>query len=168
MLQAIETHQLHNQRLRLDFIAHSDRLSHTISLISDAGPALTVLESVEGDAHDTWPPSPPFQSLSLLDLPSNRQAALLVGMAGTSHWSATVEPAADAPALIFDIACRHTQPPVHLGNRYRRLPADAGVLVEPLEGTLVSEEQGCLSIVPQAAAVQRGTSRWKYAVRLVS
>ena len=45
--------------------------------------------------------------------------ALLVGMSGTSHWSASAEAVPGEAALLFDIACRVKQTPVNLGSCYR-------------------------------------------------
>ena len=66
---------------------------------SIAAKSRPLLESIEGTATDDWPPSPPLQSLSIETLPDGRRVALLVGMAGRSHWSASIEAVASAPSL---------------------------------------------------------------------
>ena len=76
-----------------------------------------MLESVEGSASDDWPASPPLQNLSIEELAPGRRAALLVGMAGRSHWSASIEPVPGQAALLFDVACRTSDSDVSLGSR---------------------------------------------------
>jgi hypothetical protein len=44
---------------------------------------------------------------------------LSIGMAGKSHWSQSVETAATAPCLTFDVACRIHRQPLWLGSSYR-------------------------------------------------
>ena len=85
-----------------------------------SGAIVPLLESVEGTPSDDWPASPPLQSLQRRRSCRTAAAALLVGMAGRSHWSASVEAGPRPAALVFDIACRHTQrPSAWLGSRYR-------------------------------------------------
>src|SRR5436190_4759521 len=76
-------------RLRAEFIWHGDRFAHIISLVNPHGDIQPLLESIEGTTADDWPSSPPLQSLSVEKLPDGRPVALLVGMAGGSHWSAS-------------------------------------------------------------------------------
>ncbi len=47
-----------------------------------------MLASLEGDSQQVWPPSPPLQDLDRHEFPDGA-AVLAVGMAGTSHWSAS-------------------------------------------------------------------------------
>src|SRR5688572_22582104 len=109
--------------LRVEFIWRGDRYVHCISLVEPSGEVSSLLESIEGDPDDVWPSSPPLQSLSLETRPDGRQVALLVGMAGGSHWSASIEALPNAGELAFDIACRHTKQPAQLGSQYQRLSA---------------------------------------------
>ena len=44
-----------------------------------------LLTSVEGTAHNRWPPSPPLQSLAIEER-GEQTVALAVGMAGGAHW----------------------------------------------------------------------------------
>jgi hypothetical protein len=104
------------------FDRRNDRIEHSIWASNCEIPLLVSLES-EGDP--AWPSSPPFQELTL-ETRGDRQIALLVGKAGTSHWSASVEPSAETGQIAFDVACRVQQPPGWLGNRYR-IPAAARV-----------------------------------------
>src|SRR5687767_2733471 len=86
-----------------------DRYGHVIAAVENAGQpterAVTKLVSVEGLGEDGWPLSPPLQSLSIEQRPSGA-VALLVGMSGQSHWSASVEAIPGQGKLIFDLACR--------------------------------------------------------------
>ena len=104
--------------LEVRFDRRSDRVEHGVWMNGLDGPLLV---SVEGDANDAWPASPPFQELTL-EVRSGRCIALLVGRAGTSHWSACVEPAAESEEISLDIACRCQQPPQWLGSRYQISP----------------------------------------------
>ena len=104
--------------LRVSFVWWVDRFGHVISLATSPQRSASVLQSVEGDAQEPWPASPPLQSVSLEKLADGRQAALLVGMAGRSHWSASVETMPQQAALVFDVACRLTSQPGNLSSRY--------------------------------------------------
>lgn len=103
--------------LRVTFAWQLDRFAHWIEQV-EGERSTRLIESHEGTPHDDWPPSPPLQSLSIEQRGSGRQVALLVGMAGTSHWSASVEALPDERSLSFDIACRVNQAPTWLGSRY--------------------------------------------------
>jgi len=149
------------------------------------GTVLPLLSSLEGDGEDAWPPSPPLQQLSLEGARAGHQAALLIGMAGRSHWSLSVVKIADEPgSLEFDVACRANQSPLRLGSSYHtRIPASAdrsGVVLQAapipvrisadagLDGTRceIAVCEGRLTIVstPDARPMP-ATYRWKYHVR---
>ena len=132
--------------------------------MSASGETWPVSESIEGTPVDDWPPSPALQSLSFHMLPDGRQAALLVGMAGSSHWSASIEPCADEPRLRFDIACRHSRRPERLGSQYQLLDASAhGRLIVEFQNKPVDQRGGVLVIEPVIIA-DAGTSRWQYTI----
>jgi hypothetical protein len=151
-------------RLRIEFIWLGDRFRHVISAVHPSGEIQPLLESIEGSAANNWPPSPPLQSLSIETLADGRRVALLVGMAGGSHWSASIEPTFGSAEFLFDLACRHTKQPTHLGSNYQRLSKSSDV---PL---IISEEE--LVTTPVSIAIKphstpdRGTTRWKFTVRL--
>ncbi len=92
-------------RLLLRFYWRGDRFAHAVSRADapDAGP---LLESLEGSASEAWPPSGPLQSLHLERQSGSSQVALLVGLAGKSHWSAAVELFPEQSRLRWDVACR--------------------------------------------------------------
>ena len=106
--------------LRVRFAFQGDRFAHAIKVARGAQ-WVEFISSIEGTPLDLWPPSPPLQSLHLEARPPERQLALLVGMAGKSHWSVSVE-LDPAGWVSFDIACRvRSEESIHLGNEYQPL-----------------------------------------------
>ena len=173
--------------LRVEFVWQGDRFGHVVSLIDANGTVIKLLESVEGTANDPWPPSPPLQSLHLQMLPADRRAALLVGMAGRSHWSASIETAPSPRAIQFDIACRSSDSEAPLRSRYKLVAngAIAHLHEGPCEVTceagrlqIVAENGGELSLLGQEISVTASrqplsrtplpspaaTRRWKYQI----
>lgn len=129
MTQGLSIHslELDNVRLQLTFEFQQDRYSHRLFLAPaesagsdehkgsvDDRPAMA---SYEGAADQAWPVSPPFQQLSVEPI-EGRDVALLTGMAGKSHWSASISPDLDRPFLTFDIATKYSDSPEYLGSRY--------------------------------------------------
>lgn len=128
------------------------------------GPAVTwLLESIEGTPDDDWPPSPALQELHLEERPDGRRLALLVGMAGTSHWSLSVELDPVQRRALFDVACRVKRPPGKLGSAYRQLTG----AVTPTNIASASEASQ-LAHRRIEADVDRiavpATVRWRYAI----
>lgn len=80
----------------------ADRYGHVIAAVHDG--VVGHLLSHEGLGHDGWPLSPPLQSLAI-ERRLTGSVALLVGMSGQSHWSASFE-ALPHRRLSVDIACR--------------------------------------------------------------
>jgi len=168
---------------QLVFEQHEDRISHRIE-VQSAGRWRTLIESVEGTADAWWPPSPPLQSLHV-ESRSTGSVALLVGMAGRSHWSASVEIAAGGEEALFDLACRAPVAPDWLGCRYRAgglpQPEDSaegttlqigrqGVRfrgLEPRPPRIALDAQGGIEI---CAVAETGrwpqTIRWRYTARV--
>lgn len=172
----IEFRDAAGRSLRVEFIRRQDRYAHVISRL-EGNIAFPIWESFEGTDADDWPPSPPLQQLSVETLSDGRRVALLVGMAGTSHWSLSVEAAPEGGAIIFDAACRVTQSPVALGSSYRRCSDEGSTAGPPLalwEGCNIPSDSGArscdicligsvLSITPPALKTTLpGTARWKY------
>jgi hypothetical protein len=173
--------------LRVMFFWRVDRYAHRLERV-EGGVVVPLLESIEGSDLDRWPPSPPLQQLSLEKLPDGRNVALLVGMAGASHWSLTAERDPSETGLLFDVACRVKEPPEFLGSDYRALvrheaAADAIVLHRPggtgspaiFQVVAVSD----VETVPRPEIDVRGlrltiegkiprseTVRWKYRIRI--
>jgi hypothetical protein len=104
--------------LRVNFIRQADRYRHEI--VEASGESIRPwLASIEGGADDAWPLSPPLQELHIERRGEHTRVALLVGRAGRSHWSMSVEADGELGALTFDVACRCTAPPDLLGSSYR-------------------------------------------------
>lgn len=103
---------------RIVFVRSGDRIEHRVCL-ADGDHYEPQIASVEGSADEPWPASPPLQQVHFQPCPDGRQAALLVGMAGRSHWSAAVEVSADGRQAAFEVACRAASPPDWLGSSYR-------------------------------------------------
>ena len=114
------------------FLREHDRWRHDVALGNGSR-----LESVEGPAAPAcdprWPASPVFTEVSRVDI-AGRPAILGVGLAGRSHFSASVTIHPTLPdSLLFEIACRLHEPPGPLGSTYtqedgstvRAEPADA-------------------------------------------
>jgi len=150
--------------LRVEFIWHGDRYSHVISVVTESGEQTPLLESIDGAEIDDWPPSPPLQTLRMEELPDGRRVALLIGMAGRSHWSASVETVLGNAELVFDIACKHPAGTRRLGSRYRQLSEAAKALLLREDAARFTESEGCLSIEPTDLAAQPATARWKYSI----
>jgi hypothetical protein len=157
--------------LRVEFVWLGDRFGHRISAVNAHGELTLLLESIEGSGTDDWPPSPPLQSLHIEPLPNGRRAALLVGMAGRSHWSASIEAAQESAEILFDLACRHSASSKQLGSRYRAAPNAAQRLaILPVESRLarITKEDGNeVMIEPASLNLSSATARWKYRVQLL-
>lgn len=117
--------------------------------------------SLEAEPEEPWPSSPPLQDLLLQEQPSGATVALLVGQAGKSHWSLSVEPLAEAGAFRFDVACRVQAPPPRLGSGYQVGPG----LIIAEAGTL-AKNRGTTRIEPTRPWSAPATLRWAYVVRL--
>jgi hypothetical protein len=172
--------------LRATFFWRVDRYAHRIERI-EAGAASLLLESIEGSDLDRWPPSPPLQQLSFEHLPDGRPVALLVGMAGSSHWSMSVEAPQDDPGgIVFDVACRVKEDSAALSSAYRSAVrqelAEGAALLHRPGGTgspailelLETSPPGAAQIVTDGRGVEvrvsgaeaGRTARWKYRVRV--
>jgi len=162
--------------LRARFVRRGDRIAHTIELVV-GDTVIELLESCEGSADERWPASPPVQELerapgASASQPLNSgaaQVAWLIGRAGTSHWSASVEAHADG-SITFDVACRLRELPTWLGSRYRVVAgvASSGLAVETLGGCqfATASDAHADSVISIAANVLAGafpqTVRWSY------
>lgn len=114
--ESIELHLAEEAGLRTTFVWRDDRYAHVVALVAPDG-AHTLFESVEGGPDDPWPPSPALQHLSMQGQ-GDQRVALLVGMAGKSHWSMSVEVAASGRGIVFDVACRINESAATLGSSY--------------------------------------------------
>jgi len=155
-------------RLQAEFVWQADRYAHRLLL--DGVPLAT---SIEGDASDPWPPSPPLQQLSLEVIRSGSDApaqpiVLGVGAAGRGHWSVSAGNDPDRPdALLFDLACRRNEPAAFLGSSYAFSPApgERTLLIEPLEQSELQPDNDVADAVRIVAAkTAQPTVRWRYRV----
>ena len=106
------------------FTWNGDRWAHRIT----TGEA-TIWTSLDGPcppANDPrWPASPVLVELSRVSVPrgdaAGGQAIVGVGLAGRSHFSASIAPDPhDAGVIRFEIACRLHEPPGWIGSTYRQ------------------------------------------------
>jgi hypothetical protein len=151
-------------RLQLGFAWLGDRYGQRILIVADDGSSHPLLESIEGSAAEDWPASPPLQSLTIQTLPDGRTAALLVGAAGKSHWSASIEADRSSPTIVFDLACRHGEQPGSLGSRYRWMTDAAKLIV--ISPDQVTEDGDALVIQPGTPPSSAGTTRWRFRLEL--
>jgi hypothetical protein len=106
--------------LRIEFQRHADRYAHQI-ICTAADGSQVIWASQEGTSAETWPSSSPLQSLHVETRPDGSPTIMLVGMAGRSHWSMSVEAPTEQNQLLFDVACRVSEPPHWLGSTYKCL-----------------------------------------------
>jgi hypothetical protein len=131
-------------RVAVVFTWQADRWGHAVSI--DGRPLADSLEDTADGRDGTWPASPPLVELSTVETPAG-PAILAVGLAGRSHYSASISPHPVEPdTLLVEIACRIKEPPTWLGSTY----AVAG---EPLR-----------IAGPTAAEPLPTTLRWSYVV----
>lgn len=119
--------------LQIAFTRQGDRFAHEIALIDEAE-TQPLLHSLEGSDADIWPTSGVYQELHVEDRPAGVQVALLVGMAGKSHWSLSCEVDPASQTLSFEAACRVRELPKWLGSSYAfasGVACEAGVLRLP-------------------------------------
>jgi hypothetical protein len=170
-------------RLQISFERRQDRFCHAIEVLNEVGTLEPWLASIEGTEHQLWPASPVLQTLHVEDRGGGAQVALLVGMAGRSHWSMSVEVHREREELLFDVACRTRENPEFLGSTYdvveQRLTTrqTAGQLQlargdnwleldgggAPGASTLDWSSTGRITIVASADPVSGPTThRWRY------
>ena len=92
----------------MQFVFREDRYAHEV-WFDDGSAWVCALQSVEDSPAEAWPASPPWQSLHLESRPDQRPLALLVGMAGKNHWSASID-------------CRPIVPIQGIPSSFGRLP----------------------------------------------
>ena len=108
------------------FTWNGDRWSHRITTAGGGeADGWTSLDGGLPPADDPrWPASPALVELSRVALPQSAggggSALVGVGLAGRSHFSASIAPDPQvADAIRFEIACRLHEPPLWLGSTYR-------------------------------------------------
>jgi hypothetical protein len=112
----------HNAGFRVEFSWRGDRYGHRILGVW-ADRTIPLLESVEGDEKNSWPPSPPFQQVHRELRPGEGVGAVLLatGMADGSFWSGSFFGTRDIrwALLQISVACRFKKPPIWLGITYQ-------------------------------------------------
>ena len=167
---------LESARWRVSFFRLGDRVAHAI-FSREAGGEVELYRSLEGTDADDWPPSPPLKELSFEQRPGGVQLALLVGMAGASHWSLSVELDPATERLTFDAACRLSGVPRWLGSTYELCygaPAEQRRSFEAAAGAeaRLDAVQRRLEIAAElssgATAAGRRTQVWKYLLSAIA
>lgn len=200
--------------LRVTFFWRGDRYCHRIDAL-DGTHGRPLLESIEGDEQSDWPASPLLQHVNVSWIASDSEyghVAMLVGAGKSGHWSmcvavrdrqcgplevkippaklwldgAELEESTDTE-LVFDVACRVSQPAMWLGSSYWALTAPvavsekwqcacvptygSGCVIEPdkaqLEMDTVSSALPilrCTAKTPERTDFPT-TMRWRYSVR---
>jgi hypothetical protein len=179
----IQTLDPQGRGLRVAFYWQGDRYAHVVATVEQAGSEREVvaalLSSKEGNDANPWPPSPPLQSLSIEQRPTGA-VALLVGMAGSSHWSMSVEARVESGQLEFDVACRAATGADWLGSVYRR--SEAITVADESNGRSIMSSLGPIRIRPvlgqwgeradeeiallpdTVAAIKSPSRRWAYVI----
>ncbi len=113
--------------LTVRYTKWQDRLCHTIGIVYE-DVFVPFLESVEGNADEPWPTSPPMQQMVEESFsPSANPVLLGVGLSGNGHWSTAIETQL-AHGLKFDIACKNSKGATRFGSEYRVLAkAERGI-----------------------------------------
>ena len=167
-------------RLRMVFSRSGDRYQHEIQAAGE--PRRILLASLEGGADAAWPASPPFQELHVERRGEEKLVALLVGRAGRSHWSGSVELDRSRETILFDVACRCAGSTGWLGSTYELPSTDAATLgranativlppddqLQILEGEphWIQTDDGCILRIAARRTVSRSpqTIRWQYSI----
>ena len=106
------------------FTWNGDRWAHRIT--TGEATTWTSLDGPCPPANDPrWPASPVLVELSRVSVPrgdaAGGEAIVGVGLAGRSHFSASISPDPnDAGVIRFEIACRLHEPPGWIGSTYRQ------------------------------------------------
>ncbi|MEC9003189.1 MAG: hypothetical protein VX644_07430 [Planctomycetota bacterium] len=169
--------------LRVTLEWHEDRYHHRIERVT--GNLVTPLAEAPQTAMaaDEYE-QPVLQQLAVESRGVDRYVALGVGMSGQSHWSMSIETVPESRKIIFDIACRLTEPVANLCSCYQLAApvtevapthCELNVLGHPcrieVDTTAQSEilqlkyEADLLQLIPQISpADMPQTVRWRYRV----
>lgn len=120
--------------LFVGFSRRLDRVGHVVSLV-EGDHCTPLFASLEGDDQEDWPTSPPLQEVHIENR-GGSLVAMLVGMAGDSHWSVAMDPLAGEVGIMVAVACRIKQHPVRICSRYGSIWETTGPEVDR-EGRLI-------------------------------
>jgi hypothetical protein len=87
-------------------------------------------------------------------------------MAGTSHWSVSVEADTARGEIVFDVACRISQQPLFLGSTYlstQAVAAAQGQTVSLAAGVILESLPVCEEVAEAAGAIEIADSQIKIA-----
>lgn len=146
----------------VEFSWHADRWAHRVILpAAGDGPAVEWV-SVEGplppDADPRWPASPVLVNVTSV-LAAAGPALVGVGLAGRSHFSATVAPdPAASGAIRFEIACRLLEDAGWLGSTYRSGNRVVRVAAGPVSGGLPRTVTWAYSLGPDGPFAAAGAT----------
>jgi len=103
------------QGVKVEFRWTGDRFLHSFFGVQQ-GQSELLLESIEGNAEDSCPPSP-----TLVELHQQDEAIFLTGACAVGHWSMCIEPlrVGEEVGLKFDVACRVKSTAESLTSTYR-------------------------------------------------
>lgn len=139
--------------VRAIFSPQGDRFTCRIELLPSGMVLLAVDEPTEaGSVSDVWPPSPPLQDVHLEERPDGLSLALMVGQAGTSHWSISCELDSQRDELAFDVACRIKEPATWLGSTYQ-LPPELEYQGDPAGGEIRTQGNTLARLSAESPAV---------------
>ena len=169
---------------RLVFQWIGDRFQHGW-FFGGPHPDTAALQSLEADAADPWPISPPLQQVYRQSLSDGREVMFAVGMAGRGHWSASFTLVPDLKCWLVELACCAPLPPPPLVSSYRlhgpwqiASPADdgqpaaclltpVGLKLEPLSPlTRLQVDGQQLAVMPQEIASNGTTTQWGFRLRM--
>jgi hypothetical protein len=149
--------------LRVVFFETGKRISHRIELREGNG-WRSQLTSLEGNDNEPWPPSPALQSLHI-ERHGADDIAFLVGMAGRSHWSASIRANQSLDRIECEIACRVASPPLWLGSTYELLESTKHPLqinaAEPTVSVIENDKWALTAALTDGPATPR-TIAWSY------
>jgi hypothetical protein len=133
------------------------------SFVGNAGEQL-LLESIEGIPDESWPASPALQE-GRIESATGRDVAMLVGMAGKSHWSVSIEADALQQSLLFDVACRLKVAGGQLASTYL-VTENSHVTMLPVENCRLQREADRVIFEPAFLPSELpATVRWRYRVQ---
>lgn len=142
-------------RAELTFFRHGDRWQHRVAI-----DGRRVAESIEDGPDARWPASPPLVDLSTATI-AGRQTLVAIGLAGRSHFSASITPHPSRPdTFLFEIACRIHEPDAGLGSTYVTVPDPAAPvrIIPAADGSadLPRTVQWAYTIGPDGVVAGRG------------